>query len=109
MFWLACYSYISDITQPNQRTKRLSFLDGMFPAGFFIGMGMSGFIKSRLGFYGNFGLGIAMISICLAYTIFFLKVIIYFQIKNLTLTTLPPGFSQADHAGWNPGGENGEA
>ena len=74
VFWLACYSYISDITQPDQRTRRLSYLDGMFPAGFFIGMGMSGFIKSRLGYYGNFGLGIAMICLCLTYTIFFLKV-----------------------------------
>ena len=35
---------------------------------------MSGVIKSKLGFYGNFGLGIAMILICLAYTVFFLKV-----------------------------------
>ena len=37
-------------------------------------MSMSGFIKSKLGYYGNFGLGIAMIFICLVYTIFFLKV-----------------------------------
>ena len=74
IFWLACYSYVSDITTKEQRTKRLSFLDGMFPAGFFLGMGVSGIIKEKFGFYGNFGLGIVMICCCILYTIFFLKV-----------------------------------
>ena len=92
VFWLACYSYISDISQPNQRTKRLAYLDGMFPAGFFIGMGMSGFIKSRLGYYGNFGLGIAMICLCLTYTIFFLKVIQYSQTLYQHDANIPSGF-----------------
>ena len=37
-------------------------------------MSLSGIVKSKLGFYGNFGLGIVMISICLGYAIFFLEV-----------------------------------
>ena len=37
-------------------------------------MSVSGIIKSKLGFYGNFGLGIVMITICLGYTTFLLKV-----------------------------------
>ena len=37
-------------------------------------MSISGLIKSKLGYYGNFGLGIALILISLSYTIFFLKV-----------------------------------
>ena len=37
-------------------------------------MGTSGIIKAKLGYYGNFILGICMITICLIYAIFFLKV-----------------------------------
>ena len=37
-------------------------------------MSVSGIIKNKLGFYGNFGLGIVSITICLGYTTFFLKV-----------------------------------
>ena len=92
MFWMACYSYIADITTLSERTKRLSYLDATFPAGFFmglnditylalgyydlplLGMAMSGRINKYFGYYANFGLGIVMICICMAYTVFFLKV-----------------------------------
>ena len=40
----------------------------------FLGMGASGFIKERLGYYGNFTLGIVLIVICILYTVIFLKV-----------------------------------
>lgn len=40
----------------------------------FLGMGGSGFIKEKLGYYGNFSIGIFLIVICILYTVIFLKV-----------------------------------
>ena len=37
-------------------------------------MGASGFIKDKLGYYGNFTIGIVLIVICILYTVIFLKV-----------------------------------
>jgi len=73
IFFLACYAYISDISTKEERTKRLAFLDGLFPAGFFTGMAISGFIKEHIGFYGNFCLAIFFSFLAMMYAIFFLK------------------------------------
>lgn len=72
-FYLACYSYITDITTKENRTKRLALLDGLFPLGFYIGNAASGYIKRNLGFMYNFSLGMLFAVVAMSYTIIFVK------------------------------------
>jgi len=72
-FFLACYAYIADISTKEKRTRRLAFLDGLFPAGFFLGMASSGHIQDSMGLVGNFSLGIFFALLAMLYAIFFLK------------------------------------
>ena len=73
VFYLASYSYISDVSNPKTRTKRFAYLDGVFPLGFYIGNSLSGIIKKRLGFYYNFGLGMLFATLAVLYCIFFVQ------------------------------------
>ncbi|XP_059079164.1 lysosomal proton-coupled steroid conjugate and bile acid symporter SLC46A3-like [Tigriopus californicus] len=72
-FFLGCYAYISDVSTKKQRTKRLAFLDGLFPIGFFTGLSISGVIKKKWGFIPNFALGMGAAILAVIYTMFFLK------------------------------------
>ena len=47
IFYLGCYAYIADISEPENRTRRLAMLDGLFPLGFYIGNASSGVIKVK--------------------------------------------------------------
>jgi len=70
-FYLACYSYIADVSEPEKRTKRLAYLDGLWPLGFYIGNASSGIIKVRLGYMYNFSLGMLCAVAAMAYTYVF--------------------------------------
>ncbi|CAB4067145.1 SLC46A3 [Lepeophtheirus salmonis] len=72
-FFFACHSYITDITDDSSRTKRMAFLDGIFPIGFLMGLGLSGIIKKKLGFTYCFSLAIVTSWSSILYTIFFIK------------------------------------
>ena len=73
MFYLACYSYISDVSEPEMRTKRIAFLDGLFPLGFYLGNSLSGIIKVRLGMAYNFGFGMVSAMLAVLYCCIFVK------------------------------------
>jgi hypothetical protein len=57
MFFLACYSYLSDVTTASARTRRFAYLDGLWPIAYFFGMYLAGLIKTNLGYMYNYGLG----------------------------------------------------
>ncbi|XP_059079165.1 lysosomal proton-coupled steroid conjugate and bile acid symporter SLC46A3-like [Tigriopus californicus] len=67
-FFLGCYSYISDISTSKTRTRRLAYLDGLFPIGFFTGMSVSGFLKEAYGFTATFGLSMVFTVATILYT-----------------------------------------
>lgn len=56
-------SYISDITTKEERTARLGIVTGIFFIGTPIGVGLSGFLRSLIGFYGLF-------SVCMFLDVF---------------------------------------
>ena len=45
-FYLASYSYMSDVTTPDTRTRRLSFLDAFMPIGFIIGLPIGTWLRN---------------------------------------------------------------
>ena len=46
-FHMAAFSYISDITRPETRTKRMTLLAGVYPIGSNIGTALGGIVKNQ--------------------------------------------------------------
>ena len=57
MYFLACYSYLSDVSSTSTRTRRFAFLDGLWPIAYFLGNYLAGPIQTNLGYMYNYGLG----------------------------------------------------
>ena len=72
-FYLACYSLMVDITAPETRTRRLSFLDSFMPIGFLIGLPLGVYIKNNCGYITVFSIAACVIFTCILYVIFMVK------------------------------------
>eukprot|EP00092_Neocalanus_flemingeri_P036288 GFUD01039510.1.p1 GENE.GFUD01039510.1~~GFUD01039510.1.p1 ORF type:complete len:539 (-),score=81.11 GFUD01039510.1:778-2394(-) len=72
-FYLACYSYMIDITTPDTRTRRLSILDGFMPIGFITGLPFGTYIKNNFGFVPLFSVAAGIIILAILYVFFFVK------------------------------------
>ena len=70
---IAAYSYISDISEPQTRTKRIAVCDGMFLMGFYIGNMLGGPVKKNLGFGFNFSFGMLCALLAVAWCALFVK------------------------------------
>ena len=72
-FYLAAYSYMSDITDPATRTRRLSLLDCFMPIGFCIGLPLGTWIRNNHGFVALYTTAGSMILVAMLYVAFSLK------------------------------------
>ena len=70
---MASYSYIADISEDKNRTRRYAFLDGLFPLGFYLGNSLSAMCKAKYGFMFNFSLGMLFSLMSMAYTLIFVR------------------------------------
>lgn len=71
--FLGVFSYISDITSEETRTFRVGLVNFCMTVGLPIGIGLSGILLKRLGYYGVFGMTGTMFTLVLLYGIFYLK------------------------------------
>ena len=84
VFFLASYSYISDVSDAESRTRRMAFLDGMFPIGFYAGNSLSGIVRKNLGFMYNFSFAMVFTVMAVLYCIFFVRDSRVLRDKRLT-------------------------
>ncbi|CAH0699718.1 unnamed protein product [Spodoptera exigua] len=71
--FLGVFSYISDITSEESRTFRVGLVNFCMTAGLPIGIGISGFLLQKMGYYGLFSLTSGLFSLVLLYGAFCLK------------------------------------
>lgn len=69
---IGLYGYVSDVTNAENRTMRLSILNGVFSAGFVVGTTLGGKLYKAYGnYYLNFGISILFGVAGMLYAIFF--------------------------------------
>ena len=61
LFFMACYAYLADVTEDNNRTKRFAMFDAIMPLGYAIGTALGGLLQKQFGYLVTFGIG-AMIE-----------------------------------------------
>ena len=61
------------MSEVKSRTRRLAYLDGLFPLGFYTANALAGPIKANLGLMYNFALGMLCAITCFAYCLLFVK------------------------------------
>lgn len=71
--FLGVFSYISDITSEETRTFRVGLVNFCMTVGVPIGIGASGFLLQRMGYYGIFSMTTTLFTLVLLYGIFCLK------------------------------------
>lgn len=71
--FMAIFCYISSVTNDEERTFRMGIVNFALTVGFPIGMGASGIILRKLGYYGCYGLAVTVHTINLFYNTLVLR------------------------------------
>ena len=73
LYYLAEYSYISDVTSEAERTSRISIVDGTDYIFTMVGTAISGVAFATVGYFGIFGAGAVCDTLGVLYVAFVLK------------------------------------
>ena len=71
VFWLGVYGYGASVTKNDDRTFRLTRLDGVETISRVVGTMLSPYIFENMGYYGNFCLCTVMLGLAFLYMVFF--------------------------------------
>ena len=99
-YYIAEYSFITDITEPSQRTFRLAFIDGMDYVSTSIGTKISAPLFISVGYFGVFGVSASVCVLALLYLMVFVKESLHSRTSDqssstpLTSTSTPQYGSQ---------------
>ena len=67
VLFMAANCYLADISDVENRTRRLSYFYGVYPVGANIGKALSGVVKTRLGLMYNFAVGLLLTAAAVLY------------------------------------------
>jgi len=84
-YYIAEYSFITDITGITDRTYRLSIIDGMDYVSTSIGTKISAPLYKHIGYFGVFGCSASVCLLALVYLVFFVKESLKSKVQNTAL------------------------
>ena len=73
LLFLGVYSYLADVTTPENRTLRIAIMDGIIWIGWYVGSIIFGPIKKTFGLEYNFIIALVFSILAFLYTWFFVK------------------------------------
>lgn len=73
VYYMGVYSYGTNVTTPQERSRRLARYDGVEVVANMVGTVLSPVLGDRIGFYGTYGVGSGSMLMALFYLVFFVN------------------------------------
>ena len=100
-FYLAVYSYMSDVSSPEARTRRFAILDSFAFIGRMIGLPIGTFIKNNYGFLPIYIAASLIVLVCIIYVLLGLKESVKKEQKDETLANNKPNITDWCKGFWS--------